>query len=601
VFGEVADIELSLASYKQGWECYTAPPSIRIAVARRAAFLLASQLEWEESSNYLEGAILLLPTVSTRLLQHTDKQHILKDFAGLASAAAATALNAGKEEHEALELLELGRGVIASLLLDLRADISDLRLQHPTLANKFELLRNELDSPVNEKGLSVSSHDAQFQESQAKRRREANQQFEELITEIRSQSGFQRFLLSLTADELMAAAQEGPVVVVNVSSYRCDAFLVERHRIRVLPLLELNLEDLEKKLEELRMDRSSPAPSGLMEEILEWLWDVVANPVFEARNFQNPTQDNEWPRIWWIPTGILSHFPLHAAGYHVNESTETVLDRVMSSYSPSIKALIYGRQHTSQKSERKLAKDALLVSMPYTPDASDLSFAAQEVAKVEGLCQQMELKTVKLLKKNREEVLGYLRTSQIFHFAGHGHSDPTEPSRSSLLLSDWQTSPLTVADLRDQRLQESSPFLGYLSACSTGTNNAQQLTDEAIHLVSAFQLAGFRHVVGTLWEVSDSHCVDVAVTLYETLRDEGMTDLAVCRGLHRALRALRDADMAQRDVTSRGTAVSTEIVDPDSDDHDPRLERNAVPSAHKDWKDVQKSAFHWVPYIHFGV
>lgn len=33
--------------------------------------------------------------------------------------------------------------------------------------------------------------------------------------------------------------------------------------------------------------------------------------------------------------------------------------------------------------------------------------------------------------------------------------------------------------------------------------------------------------------------MDVARVLYETLVDEGMTDVAVCRGLHRAVRELR--------------------------------------------------------------
>jgi CHAT domain-containing protein len=80
---------------------------------------------------------------------------------------------------------------------------------------------------------------------------------------------------------------------------------------------------------------------------------------------------------------------------------------------------------------------------------------------------------------------------------------------------------LTVGDLRDHRLQGNSPFLGYLSACSTSANEADRLIDQGIHLVSACQLVGFRHVVGTLWEVNDKHCVDVAKNLYETLRDEG--------------------------------------------------------------------------------
>ncbi|KAI1157918.1 hypothetical protein F5B18DRAFT_643076 [Nemania serpens] len=36
------------------------------------------------------------------------------------------------------------------------------------------------------------------------------------------------------------------------------------------------------------------------------------------------------------------------------------------------------------------------------------------------------------------------------------------------------------------------------------------------------------------------HCVDIARVLYKTLRDEGIIDVAVCRGLYRAVRALRD-------------------------------------------------------------
>ena len=100
--------------------------------------------------------------------------------------------------------------------------------------------------------------------------------------------------------------------------------------------------------------------------------------------------------------------------------------------------------------------------------------------------------------------------------------------------------PLAVSDLRDYRLLEGFPFLGYLSACSTGANEANKAVDESIHLINTFQLAGFRHVVGTLWEVSDSHYVHVVRVLYETMAQEGITDKAVCLGLHKGVRALRD-------------------------------------------------------------
>ncbi|RYP32700.1 hypothetical protein DL768_011129 [Monosporascus sp. mg162] len=122
--GSIDDLNRTLSSYNKGWNCYTASPSIRIRLARNAAGILASRANWEESSLLLQEAVNLLPTMSPRSLKHTDKQHMLADFAGLASIAGATALNSGKEAYYALQLLELGRGVIAGLLMEMRKDIS---------------------------------------------------------------------------------------------------------------------------------------------------------------------------------------------------------------------------------------------------------------------------------------------------------------------------------------------------------------------------------------------------------------------------------------------------------------------------------------------
>jgi len=45
----------------------------------------------------------------------------------LASIAIAISLKAGKDKYYALELLELGRYIIAGLLLKMRTDISNLK------------------------------------------------------------------------------------------------------------------------------------------------------------------------------------------------------------------------------------------------------------------------------------------------------------------------------------------------------------------------------------------------------------------------------------------------------------------------------------------
>lgn len=74
-------------------------------------------------------------------------------------------------------------------------------------------------------------------------------------------------------------------------------------------------------------------------------------------------------------------------------------------------------------------------------------------------------------------------------------------------------------------------------------NTVDELVDKGIHLASAFQVAGFRHVIGTLWKVCNIYCVEAARIMYETIHDEGMTDVSACRGLHLVTRKLRESSI----------------------------------------------------------
>ncbi|KAI0852643.1 CHAT domain-containing protein [Daldinia vernicosa] len=565
------DLDWRLRSYKEGWDCHAAGARDRVRAAYAAAQVLTVQCKWEESSQLLEEAIHLFPAISPRSLKHTDKQHMLgKDLAGLASLAAAVSLNAGKGVDNALRLLELGRGIIAGLLIDMRTDISDLQQKYPDLADKFSFLRDELNSPA-----VLPSDDPSTWESKAKQRREADERFNELITKIRANPEFHNFLLPPDRAELISAADPDPIVIVNLSPCRCDAFLIERTQIRVLNLPDLNMLDAKRWVHYLQSPRKTDSSTAKM---LEWLWKVVCRPCLDELGYKTPNSGN-LPHVWWIPTGLLSRLPLHAAGRQVSGSNETTLDRVMSSYASSIKALVHGRRRRPHDPAKLLSNHALLVAMKQTPGLTTngfLPFAARETDMLSSLCPSLQLTPVMPVPR-KSDVMEHLTKCQIFHFAGHGKSDPSEPSQSCLLLQDWETDPLTVEDLRDRELQKRPPFLSYLSACSTGSNEAEDLADEGIHLVSAFQLAGFRHVVGTLWQVSDSHCVDVARVLYETLRNEGMTDVAVCRGLHRAVKQLRDDEIKMYEKRMRDATVESE-----SDEE-------------------ASGCFNWVPYIHFGV
>jgi tetratricopeptide (TPR) repeat protein len=572
-----ADLDTARSFYEEGWDCIPARPSDRIKSAWDAAQVLAIQLHWDQASLLLQKAVNLLPNVSPRRLKHTDKQHMLVKFAGLASMAAATALNAGKDAFSALQLLELGRGIIASSLMEMRGDISDLKQHHPSLADELTSLRDELDLPLEMVPLLASTGETPLWELQVKRRREVDQKFGDLLLRIRAEAGFHNFLLAPTVDELMAAANPDPIVVVNLSSFRCDAFLIDSHSVRVMELPSLKLKDVQERARDLESYRL--APSFQRTSNLEWMWDTICRPCLEELGYNRPVSDKNWPRIWWIPTGLLSQLPIHAAGRHTPGSTETVIDRVMSSYASSVKALVYGRRNPVHQPSGDQSEDVVLIAMPETPGMlanGILPFAADEVDMLNRLCSSLHLKPNRP-RPRRDDVLKSLQTCKIFHFAGHGRSDPVEPSQSCLLLEDWETKPLTVADLRDYKLQGNLPFLGYLSACSTGANLVHKLADEGIHLISALQLAGFRHAVGALWEVSDKYCVDVARVIYETIRDEGMTDIAVCRGLHNAVRSLRDG-LVDRAVEVRNATLKG---------FGPQPERLENP--------------YWIPYVHYGV
>jgi CHAT domain-containing protein len=121
------------------------------------------------------------------------------------------------------------------------------------------------------------------------------------------------------------------------------------------------------------------------------------------------------------------------------------------------------------------------------------------------------------------------------HFACHAASNLAAPSASYLLLSDHRRQPLTVLDLA--RLRLDGVELAFLSACATARASTR-LPDEAIQLAAGFQLAGYRHVIATLWPIGDHPSVRIANDVYTDL---AATDAdAAARALHYAIRRRRN-------------------------------------------------------------
>lgn len=128
----------------------------------------------------------------------------------------------------------------------MRGDIADLRLRHPDLADKFVLLRDELDWPAHSTVSLTHADKVSSWELQIRQLRGADGELNRAIQKIRAQPGFSNFFQPLTTEKLRNAANQGPIIV-NIGSFRCDAFIVQRGSICAIELPDLTQEVVVKQ------------------------------------------------------------------------------------------------------------------------------------------------------------------------------------------------------------------------------------------------------------------------------------------------------------------------------------------------------------------
>ncbi|MFF8480420.1 CHAT domain-containing protein [Streptomyces antibioticus] len=411
---------------------------------------------------------------------------------------------------------------------------------------------------------------------QAERRMALAREWDELVRQARRIEGFEDFLKAPKLESLLPAARNGPLVLVNVSRWRCDAVIVTAAGIDVIRLHDLSqtevrrraegylatLQTAERTVRELLLARRAYAEGGhsphtvawhnaanrsvlsariAMESelasVAEWLWDCIADPVLRYLGIHDaPPAGAGYPRLWWCPTGLLNLLPLHAAGYHRaprgGDVPRTVIDRAVSSYTPTLRAL----SEASPPTETPDGSNGrmLVVALSETPGQLALPAVKAERDLLTGLfadrCTLLEGQDA-----TREAVRGALPHHAWVHFSCHGDQNLADPSRGGLLLGDRT---LTVEDISATRNQGEFAFL---SACKTATGGLT-LTDEVITLVAALHYTGYRHVIGTLWSVNDRSAAAVAATVYTELTSGGGFSLA------RSASALRMAAMRLRDA-----------------------------------------------------
>ena len=335
--GSTHDRERAIQAFEKAVDISHGHPSTRIDAAHKAAMLISDDLS--RICQLLKLAVELLPLTSSRALKRGDQQYSLSKRSGLVSTAVASLV--ASEEYstfDALRLLELGRGIIASLYIDLRSDINILETSYPELAQRYKNLRDLLDGPQT-KTLNISTrrNSSRDFEVQGPRQLRLSNQFDQLLVEIRSLKGFESFLQGSLESESKWLARSGPIITFNIADSGSHAFVITYDRIRVLELPALRSTELMTKailfldvMERASLKNYSIAKETLR-DILIWLWDKVVEPVLTEAGFhETPSNGMAWPRVWWVPSGWLSVLPIHAAGYHEAGSSRSAIDRVIS-------------------------------------------------------------------------------------------------------------------------------------------------------------------------------------------------------------------------------------------------------------------------------
>jgi hypothetical protein len=412
------------------------------------------------------------------------------------------------DPRAALVSWERHRAAILSAELTTNNELDRLRATDPRLAERFATVLTHL------RAVSPSSDPV------ATRRREAlTGEWNALLEQAHARQGFERLLVPsrLTFTDLAPAGEHGPVIAVNVDRLRCDALVLHGGEVRAVALPALRAAELVEQASAFRSaiemlvhpvhesSRLYGTAGQVVVDTLAWLWDVLAEPVLAAAGLlQHPGGGAPWPRVWWSPTGPLAFLPLHAAGRH-REPGVSVLDRAVSSYTSTLRALRHSRARPRSTGQRR----AVAVAMPDTPGHPPLPATAREANEFAGALAGTDLLVG--ASATREAVRAALPGAATVHFACHASSDPANAEMSHLLLHDG---PLSVVEL--SRLSLVGAELAYLSACATARGSAV-LADEAVHLASAFQLAGYAQAIGTLWEVDDERAASTAGQIHRLL------------------------------------------------------------------------------------
>ncbi|MFJ9736639.1 CHAT domain-containing protein [Streptomyces sp. NPDC101166] len=427
------------------------------------------------------------------LLSGHDHDDIVREWAEGTGEAAACAIETG-EPGRAMEFVEQRNSLLSAHSEFARTGLGRLTQAAPGLAEELRWLWALLDLETGAAEPPVLL-----------RRHEVAAQADGLLQTLRATPGFEHLFTAMTADDMIAAASDGPIAVLNAAACRCDALIATRHGISSLPLPEWDAVDRRARYH--RNEAVHRDPRDRAQEtsnLLAWLWHTTVEPVMSTaglimgrtesslpRPDESPAtppghSGTDLPRMWWCPTGPFAALPLHAAG-----DATTAMDHAVHSYTPSVRALKAARSRMIRLRGATTARvlvvaDGTRSVFPHLNEARryipGATFINASDATPTGLSQA-------------------LGDHPCVHFIGPGAAEDELPRSPGTELLDWLRLPLPLPV---------DGALAFLSGRDTATPRASSHMSTA----AAFQTAGYAHVIAMLGSLDDFMAARVTQHLY---------------------------------------------------------------------------------------
>ncbi|KEP45513.1 aromatic di-alanine and TPR containing protein [Rhizoctonia solani 123E] len=444
----------------------------------------------------------------------------------------------------ALEWLEHARCVVWNQSLMLRSPLDQLYSSHPDLASQLESISSQLHTSSFNTCSPVAS-DPTTPEQVGQQRHRLATEYQSLLAQTRQIPGLETFLQPLKASKLISAVRNGPVVILNCHTDRCDALVIKpgHNQIAHLPLPNYTEQRARSARSELD---ASLGKQGLrqrgfklmyqtnsevsFERVLGTLWSDIVQPVLSHLGFLDDTPMNRLPHITWCPTGLLSFLPLHAAGDY-SQPQSKVFNYAISSYIPTLTAL-----PTSAPSQLNRSCRVLAIGQATTAGQNPLPGTTEELAHVKAhMHDKAEYSQLFDSQATTTAVLDAMEKYDWVHLACHANQNVRDPIQSGFHLHNGI---LDLSAINQRSFKNKG--LAFLSACQTATGD-ENLPDEAIHLASGMLMAGYPSVIATMWSVDDRDAPFVADKVYAQLMKDGtLGNGEAGRALHYAIEGLRE-------------------------------------------------------------